>query len=214
MNKQLTRRDVNRALGLAGSSLLLAPGLARAATETPAQTEGPFYPVLAQDDRDTDLTRIAGHSESAAGEQILVRGRVLDTQGRVLEGATVDVWQANHYGRYSHPDDPNPNPLDPNFQGWGIMQTDGDGSYGFRTILPGAYAIGENSTRCRHIHFKVSHPDHETLTTQMYFEGDQLMPKDVVMGNKPEALRPLLIAKPGRDDATGLTVHRFEVVLG
>jgi len=40
------------------------------------------------------------------------------------------------------------------------------------------------------------------------------MAKDVVMGNTPEALRPLLIAKPGRDDATGLALHRFEVVLG
>ena len=131
MKKKLTRRDMNRALGLAGGSLLLGPGLARAATMTPAQTEGPFYPVVEQDDKDTDLTRIAGRREMAEGERILVRGRVLDTRGRVLQGATVDVWQATHYGRYSHPKDPNPNPLDPNFQGWGIMQTDGDGAYGF-----------------------------------------------------------------------------------
>ena len=38
---------------------------------------------------------------------IYVRGRVTDIHGQPLEGALVDVWQANHFGRYSHPEDPN-----------------------------------------------------------------------------------------------------------
>ena len=108
MKKKLTRRDVARALGAASGGLLLAPAIARAGTKTPSQTEGPFYPVDEQHDRDTDLTRIAGHDEAALGKPILVRGRVLDTEGQVLGGATVDVWQANHHGRYSHPGDKNP----------------------------------------------------------------------------------------------------------
>ena len=96
----------------------------------------------------------------------------------------------------------------------GIMQTNAAGAYGFRTILPGAYAISETSTRCRHIHFKVSHPDHDTLTTQMYFEGDPLIENDVVMKDTPEELRSLLIAAETEDDATGLPVFHFDVVLG
>ena len=212
--KKITRRAVTRALGAAGGGLLLSPAIVQAGTRTPSQTEGPFYPVDPQDDKDTDLSQIAGHDEAALGKPILVRGRVLDTEGRVLDGATVDVWQANHHGRYSHPKDPNPNPLDPNFQGWGIMQTDAAGGYGFKTILPGAYAISETSTRCRHIHFKVSHPDHDTLTTQMYFEGDPLIENDVVMADTPEELRSMLIASATEDEATGLPVYRFDVVLG
>ena len=212
--KKITRRDVTRVLGVAGGSVFLSPAIAWAGTTTPSQTEGPFYPVDEQDDRDTDLTRIAGHDDTALGTPILVRGRVLDAGGKILDGATVDVWQANHHGRYSHPEDPNPNPLDPNFQGWGIMQTDAAGAYGFKTILPGAYDISETSTRCRHIHFKVSHQEHDTLTTQMYFEGDPLIENDSVMSKTPEALRPLLIAGETEDAATGLAVYTFDIVLG
>ena len=72
MKKQLTRRDVNRALGLAGSSLLLAPGLARAATGTPAQTEGPFYPTptMRRTDVDNDLVKVLGSVQEAGGEVV------------------------------------------------------------------------------------------------------------------------------------------------
>lgn len=214
MRRKLTRREATRALGAAGGSLVLAPAMATVGTRTPGQTEGPFYPVEPQDDRDEDLTLIEGRSEPALGDTILVRGRVLNTAGEVLPGATVDVWQANHHGRYSHPKDPNPNPLDPNFQGWGVMQTGARGGYGFKTIMPGPYAISDNTTRSRHIHFKVSHPGHESLTTQMYFEGDPLIEGDVVMNATPEKLRSLLIAKASPDPETGLPIYRFDIVLG
>ena len=211
---KISRREFSRALGLAGTSMLVTPAVVHAGVPYPEQTEGPFYPVAEQDDRDMDLTHIEGHEGRATGEVIQVRGRVLDTDGKELEGATVDVWQANHYGRYSHPDDPNPNPLDPDFQGWGIMQTSSTGEYGFRTIRPGHYKIGPNNTRCRHIHFKVSHRDRNALTTQMYFEGDPMMADDVVMNETPEELRHLLIAKTEAGSEGDVPVYTWDIVLG
>jgi protocatechuate 3,4-dioxygenase beta subunit len=49
------------------------------------------------------------------------------------------VAQANTHGRYTHPSDTNPAPLDPNFEGFGVQNTDAEGRYRFKTIKPGAY---------------------------------------------------------------------------
>jgi protocatechuate 3,4-dioxygenase beta subunit len=211
-----SRRDFARSLGLAAGTLIASPTIAETEV-SPSQTEGPFYPVHTQADKDADLTRVEGHDEEATGDRILVRGKVFNTKGQALPGATVDVWQANHFGRYDHPNDPNPAKLDEHFQGWAVLKTDADGSFGYKTIMPAPYPLGPGDNapvRCRHIHYKVSHPEHTELTTQMYFEGDELIEKDIVMARFPKAQQALLIAAHSVDDDTGLPLYRFNVVLG
>ena len=183
---------------------------------TPQQVEGPFYPVHEAPDDDLDLTRIAGHTESALGEVILVRGRILGSDGNPIKEAVVDVWQANTSGRYTHAEDPNPAPLDPNFVGFGVMKTSKDGNYAFKTIKPGAYPLkflGEEGWRCRHIHFKVSRPGFKTLITQMYFEGDPLIETDEEVAKVPKEKRHLLIVKQQQDTGSGLSYFNFEITL-
>ena len=51
-------------------------------------------------------------------------GRVLNLAGEPVRNAKTEVWQANTYGRYTHPSDPNPAPLDPNFEGSAVLTTD------------------------------------------------------------------------------------------
>jgi len=112
---------------MATGATILGPGIARALITTPKQVEGPFYPPRPHGETDIDLTMLEGHEESAAGDVIIVRGRVTDAENRPLTDVRVDIWQANHFGRYAHPDDPNTAPLDPNFQGIGITQTGAEG---------------------------------------------------------------------------------------
>ena len=218
MTRQLTRRQLHRrAATLAGAAATLTSGTALAAALTPAQTPGPFYPKNLPAETDVDLTLLEGHTERAAGDVILVRGRILNRDGEPLANARVDIWQTNHYGRYDHPDDRNPAPLDPNFQGFGVCETDSDGRYGFRTIRPAPYpldAMNAIGMRPRHIHFKVSHRDAEELTTQMYFAGDPLIEDDVVMRGTPEDQRHLLITEAETDAETSLPLHRFDITLG
>ena len=212
----ISRRDVTKQIGIAAGISLLGPGITQAAAVRPEQTEGPFYPIDEQADMDMDLTLIEGHSETAEGETILIRGRLSDADGRPLDDALVDVWQANHFGRYSHPGDKNTAPLDPNFQGWGITKTNAEGRYGLKTIKPGAYrlsAVDGSVQRCRHIHFKVSRPGFKDLTTQMYFHGDPLIDQDLVMARTPTELRHLLIADSITDEVTRLPLYRFDLVL-
>lgn len=65
-------------------------GLARAAQaqRTPAAMEGPFYPTGAMRfaDADNNLVRITGLVRDAGGEVIILRGRVLDRDGRARRG--------------------------------------------------------------------------------------------------------------------------------
>ena len=212
---KISRRAIARQIGLLlGGASLLGPAAARALVRTPRQTAGPFYPPEPHGETDVDLTLLDGHAERAEGEVILVRGRVTDTDGNPLENARVDIWQANHFGRYDHPRDTNPAPLDPNFQGIGVMRTDADGRYGFKTIRPAPYEFADSSMRPAHIHFKVTHEDKRGVTTQMYFEGDPLIEGDIVMRDTPEEQRHLLIARQGSDEQSGLPLHSFDIALG
>ncbi len=214
---KFSRRDIAKHLGLAaGLTGLVGAPLARAMVATPKQTEGPFYPPTPHGETDVDLTLLEGHTERAVGDVILVRGRVTNLDGNPLVGARVDIWQTNHFGRYAHPDDRNPAPLDPNFQGIGVTTTDESGQYGFKTIRPAAYRLTQNEDsayRPRHIHFKVAHENASELTTQMYFEGDPLIEGDLVMEDTPEDQRASLITTEVEDVETGLPLHQFDIVL-
>ncbi len=159
-------------LGAVSASVLARPSAAQLSTDvmlrgTPQLTTGPFYPVLRPLDQGADLTTIRGHGGVAKGRIIDIAGRILTEGGRPVEGAKLDLWQANAYGRYDHPADPSKAPLDPAFQGAAVLTTDKDGRFRFRTILPAPYG-----NRARHIHFDVM-GHRRRLVTQMFFPGER-----------------------------------------
>ena len=159
----------------AANELVCKPGL------TPRQTEGPFYPVEDQLDTDADLIRLEGSSQLALGEVIIVQGQVTDQNCNPVKGVLVEIWQACASGKYNHPSDPNTAPIDPNFQYWGKSVTDEQGRYRFRTIFPGAYPADTDWIRPPHIHFKISRLGYKELITQMYFAGQELNGKDLIL---------------------------------
>lgn len=220
--KSITRR---RLLG-AGAALPLGLLAGRSGAEascasTPRQTSGPFYPLFEQTDKDVDLTRMVGHDASAAGAVIRVTGSVLDQNCRPVAGALVDLWQADHHGRYRHPADPNPAQPDPNFQGWGQAVTDADGRYAFRTIKPAAYPLEfldgkpapEAGFRTPHIHFRVSKRGYRELVTQMYFAGEALNERDIVLARVPVDERHRVVVTPARAAGEDAPVYGFDLAL-
>jgi len=184
------------------------------ACATPHQTEGPFFPKKDQLDKDADLTMVQGRSEPAQGEEIYVRGTVLDESLSPVAGAIVDIWQANTHGRYHHEDDPNPAPVDPNFQGWAKLKTDEEGTFGLKTIVPGAYPAAGDWWRPPHIHFKVAKRGYHELTTQMYFSGHELNDKDGILQEltKDEQDRVVVDFKPSSGEPAVMTGH-FNVMI-
>jgi len=205
----MKRRDFIKR-GLVGGALGLISGTSYAARPTPAEIEGPFYPVYAQKDKDFDLTRIQGQAGVARGKIIIIQGRVLDREGKPVEDATVDLWQANAAGRYRHPHDPNKAPLDPNFQGWAIVPSGKDGGFRFKTVYPGTYPASDSWMRPPHIHFKISKRGYVELVTQMYFPGEALNDVDLLLRRKRIDERPLMIATRLRGEAE---IYQYDVVL-
>lgn len=167
---------------------------------TATQVEGPFYPRDWSGEHEFDLSQLAGHTARAEGELIIVQGQILDRQCAPVAGAVVDLWQANAKGRYAHPRDRNPAPLDPDFQGAGRVISDAEGRYRFITIKPAPYALeyiegnpSDAGYRPAHLHFKVSKTGLSVLTTQMYFEGDPHQDSDPVLGRLRDKERDALI---------------------
>lgn len=169
-----SRRSYLKKALLSVGSLLAATNLAKASTclLTPEQTEGPFYPVNDQNDKDNDLTIIRGSNKRAQGEVIVLHGVVRDQECNPVQNALVEIWQACETGRYNHPSDPNTAKLDPNFQYWGRSITNSKGEYSFKTIRPGHYPATNRWIRPAHIHLKVHKRGFEELTTQVYFKDD------------------------------------------
>jgi protocatechuate 3,4-dioxygenase beta subunit len=172
---------------------------------------GPFYPLHKPEDSDADLTLIRGHSQRAAGQVVEISGRVLTPDGKPIAGATIEIWQANHQGRYAHPGDSNPAPLDPHFQGYAMLRTDGEGRYQLRTIKPGAYPASSGWTRPPHIHFDVRGKASREVT-QMFFPGESLNDRDRLFLAIPEAERSAVLARVlGVTD--GVTRLEWDIVL-
>jgi protocatechuate 3,4-dioxygenase beta subunit len=166
-------------LAVLGSSVAAAygPGVfAQALVETPAQTEGPFYPRPLPLDTDNDLLIINDALTPAVGDITNLTGRVLSRSGEPLRGVVVEIWQVDHHGVYVHTRSSNAEKRDRNFQGFGRFETDATGAYRFRTVKPVPYP-----GRTPHIHFKVKRGDRELLTTQCYIKGHPQNDRDGVL---------------------------------
>jgi len=155
------------AAGLGASLLLPRHAFAAGLAPTPAQTEGPFYPVTLPADMDNDLVQVRGQQAQAMGTVLHLQGRVLDTSGRPISGAGVEIWQCDAQGIYDHPRQPGRERRDQAFQGYGRVVADAEGRYSFRTLKPVAYP-----GRTPHIHFKAATTSGSQLTSQLYIAGD------------------------------------------
>jgi len=201
----ISRRNI--ALGLVATTGLASP--VGAAVRTPKQTAGPFYPKVLPSESDADLVRI-GTGPAATGEEIEVTGRLLGLDGRPIGGGIVELWQANAYGRYSNSRAASIGPLDPNFQGYGVVETDDEGRYRFLTIKPGEYP-----GRTRHLHFKVRGPGFESLVTQMYFAGEPANERDFIRKRirDPEARASVTVAFAPSAESE-VPSGQFDIVVG
>jgi protocatechuate 3,4-dioxygenase beta subunit len=183
-----------------------------------AGRRGPLFGDAAVRPEDSDLT--GQGSGEPIGERMIVVGRVIDSNGRPVRHQLVEIWQANSAGRYAHPVDQHPAPLDANFTGAGRCLTDADGGYRFVTIRPGEYPWGNhaNAWRPAHIHFSVFGTAFASrLVTQMYFPGDPLLDYDPMYQSiRDRTAAARLIARFDLDaTAEGWALgYRFDVVLG
>ena len=203
------------------STILRSPKGRRISLEsTFAETCGPRFghDLLGLDDNDL-IINYAASGETAIGERIMIHGRLLDEDGRGVPGALIEIWQANAGGRYRHVADDYFAALDPNFGGCGRTITSDEGGYSFRTIKPGPYPWpnGPNDWRPSHVHFSIfGHGFAQRLISQMYFEGDPLIPICPIVSTIPDKKAVDQLTARFDHESTipmDLRAYRFDVVL-
>jgi len=173
-------------LGL--SMLVDALNNRREGRETPSTVLGPFYVTGAPElPMDADIA-----ANTKGGVKTLVSGRVLDAAGNPIEGAILDVWQTAPNGLYDVQD-----AQAPEFNLRGRFRTGSDGVYRFSTVKPVSYpvptdgpvgqmllALGRHPYRPAHLHFMITAPGFEKLTTHIFVRGDPYLESDAVFGVK------------------------------
>ena len=134
------------------------------------------------------------------GEDMVVSGRILDTEGNPIDEALIDVWQANDEGFY----DVQQKGIQPDFNLRGVFRTGADGRYWFRAVKPKYYpipddgpvgkmlgALGRHPHRPAHLHYIIKADGFETLTTHIFDPDDPYINSDAVFGVKESLLAEL-----------------------
>lgn len=157
---------------------------------TPNTVRGPFF-------RADTPERASGSNISldGVGERLAVFGQLLDLDGHPIESAEVMTWQANAAGFYENqqPD------LQPEFNLRGVFKTDRQGRFDYLTVRPAGYGVPQDGPvgkllgqagcslrRPAHLHFIVTAPGFQTITTHIYDGSDPHIDEDAIFGVKPE----------------------------
>lgn len=192
-------------LGL--SMLVDLIGHATGRGETESTVLGPFWVAGAPW---REAGEMIGRPED--GQPLHITGTVRDVDGRPISGAVLDTWQAAGNGLYDVQD-----PSQPKGNLRGRFRTDSDGRYDIWTTRPVPYpipddgpvgrmlvALGRHPWRAPHVHFMVSAPGFETVTTHIFDAAGSYLDSDTVFGVKPSLVRALTETEavvPGRGQA-------------
>jgi len=177
-----------------------APPAVAATEATEATVQGPYYWEGAPE-------RPCGSdiAEGVKGEPAFYSGRVTDTRGQPIRGATLDIWSGDGEGVY-----------DMQVEGSEMaararIRTDAQGRYWFWSIKPTYYPVpvdgpvgrmldgmGRHPNRPGHIHMKVYAEGHVALTTHLFVANSPYIDSDAVFGVRPSLVVDFERHEPGQ----------------
>jgi protocatechuate 3,4-dioxygenase, alpha subunit len=159
----------------------------------PSQTVGPFFHLGCTETRAVRCP--AG--PNAKGERVRLICRVLDGDGRPVNDAMIEIWQANAEGKYHHPNDLQDKPIDPDCPGFGRLATDENGTCIFETIKPGRVPGNDGKLQAPHLNVSVfARGILKRLPTRIYFAAEAANTEDPILAFVPEERRSTLMAQP------------------
>lgn len=157
---------------------------------TPSTVVGPFHI-----EGSPELPMGANVAEGLPGETCYLAGTVRDLDGTPIEGAELNIWQADADGLYES----QLGAKEPTLRA--VFHTGADGRYAFRTIVPAGYSVPMDGTvgdllrqtdishfRPAHIHFFISAPGYEALITHLFRKGSTYIDSDVAFAVKDQLI--------------------------
>jgi protocatechuate 3,4-dioxygenase alpha subunit len=146
---------------------------------TAAQTVGPYFHL------GTDRLFIADLAGNAPGEKVAIAGRVLDGDGKPVNDALIEIWQAGPDGKF--------NP--PGFAGFGRVATDDQGAFRFTTLKPGRVEGIGGALQAPHLVVAVFMRGLlRHLVTRIYFPDEPANGEDAILNLVPAGRRATLVA--------------------
>jgi len=147
---------------------------------------GPFYR------QDSPVMKLGSTivTKPSNGIEICLYGKVVDSAGKGIPNASVEIWQPDETGNYDlQKHDPSEMDLR------GRFYTDANGRYFMRTVCPTGYMIPmdgpvgdmiraqkRHGYRPAHIHFLIGAPGYREVVTALYISGDDHLESDTVFG--------------------------------
>lgn len=178
---------------------------------SPYCTIGPYFPYSFVDGLE-DLTKFG--EQSARGQRIEIRGRVLQEGSQPTRNTILEIWQPDANGVFRHSLDPHCREADPGFRGWGRARTDAQGNYWFRTVLPGAYAAEGGRLRCPHINLMILAIGlTRRMVTTIFFADAPEQVSDPVLECVPVETRNRLFAIKQSAPSEDCLQYHFDVIL-
>ncbi|MFM2083788.1 MAG: hypothetical protein RLY95_606 [Pseudomonadota bacterium] len=127
---------------------------------------------------------------STPGEALRVEGLVVDSGGKPIANAEVDIWHASPVGLYEQQDD---SQADMNLRG--KFTTNAEGKFWFTSVKPTGYPIpidgvvgrllaaqNRHPYRPAHLHALIFKEGFKTLISQVYADDDEHLETDVQFG--------------------------------
>jgi protocatechuate 3,4-dioxygenase alpha subunit len=179
--------------------------------QTPSQTVGPYFAYgLTPEQYGYPMKSIVSGALAASaveGMRIRIEGRVLDGEGKAIEDAMIEIWQADAAGRYAHPADPRGS--NAAFVGFGRCGTGTDPQkrFAFDTVKPGS-VDGRQAPHINVIVFMRGMLSH--AYTRLYFSDEAAANEaDPVLTSVPKERRRTLVA--ARAETPSGVVYRFDI---
>ena len=187
---------------------------------TPSQTVGPFFAYGLAPHNRCDWKPNPGYdwketvgadlvTPDLTGQCIHIEGSVLDGDGKPINDAMIEIWQADAQGRYAHARGEKPRP-NAKFTGFGRSATDKAGVYSFDTVKPGVVPGPDGKPQAPHIVVCIfSRGMLRQIYTRIYFADEAANDADPILMLVPGERRGTLIAhKAIRGE---LPVYRFDI---
>lgn len=157
---------------------------------TASQTTGPFVAISFERTLVDDVA-----PPLVTGERVVIQGRVLDGDGKPVDDAVIETWQANAHGKYAHPEDTREKLLEPEFKGFGRVLTDRQGAFRLKTIKPGRVPGPGGALQAPHLVVLIFMRGLlKHLVTRVYFPDELSNAEDPILALVPADRRSTLVA--------------------
>ena len=176
---------------------------------TASQTVGPFLSIALKAEGQEYIV------PETAKDALKVSGTVYDGEGQVVPDAVIEIWQANIFGKYDHPEDISASEVVDDFTGFGRSCTDRDGRYFFVTLKPGRVSGRGNTLQAPHLSVNVlARGMLKQQVTRIYFSDEvSTNSEDPILNSIDDDLARNTLIANRIDSSVGITEYKFDIHL-